>query len=295
MSELSDAVRKNFAEGDRRRDAGLTTPDGVVRFDDIPYGEDAPKWQALDVYRPKNREGETLPVIVSVHGGGWVYGDKAVYQFYCMSLAERGFAVVNFTYRLAPEYKFPASLEDTNLVMHWIRANAAAYGFDTEHVFAVGDSAGAHILGLYCAVCTNPAYAKEYAFRVPEGFSPAAVALNCGKYKIRPQGGEEMTDQLVADFLPEGGTEEELARIDVISHVTSGFPPVFLMTANDDFLKAEAPLLAEKLMECDVPFVYRFYGTKQRRLAHVFHCDVKTKDAAFCNDEECGFFWEHIV
>ncbi|MBR1622682.1 MAG: carboxylesterase family protein, partial [Pseudobutyrivibrio sp.] len=91
MSEVSDMIRKMFAEGDDKRDAGLTTPDDVERFDDIIYGEDT-KWQVLDVYRPKNVQGK-LPVIISVHGGGWVYGDKERYQFYCMSLAERGFVV----------------------------------------------------------------------------------------------------------------------------------------------------------------------------------------------------------
>lgn len=102
---------------------------------------------SLDVYRPKatNIE-EKLPVIVSVHGGGWVYGDKEGYQYYCMSLAQRGFAVVNFSYRLAPESKFPASIIDTNLVFGWILDHAEEYGFDTENIFAVGDSAGAHML-----------------------------------------------------------------------------------------------------------------------------------------------------
>ena len=103
MSEMSDTIRKLFREGDDRRDAGLTTPEGIRRFDDIVYGEDAER-QILDVYRPKDKAG-VLPVIVSVHGGGWVYGDKERYQYYCMDLACRGFAVVNFTYRLAPEYK----------------------------------------------------------------------------------------------------------------------------------------------------------------------------------------------
>lgn len=80
--------------------------------------EQDPRWQILDLYRLKNREGEKLPVIVivSVHGGGWSYGDKERYQYYCTSLTQRGFAIVNFTYRLEPEFKYPASLEDTNLV-----------------------------------------------------------------------------------------------------------------------------------------------------------------------------------
>ena len=183
MSEISEFIRKSFKEGDDKRDAGLTTPEDIIRYDNLLYGED-PKWQVLDVYRPRNREGEKLPVIVSVHGGGWVYGDKERYQYYCMDLAQRGFAVVNFTYRLAPEYQFPAPLEDTNSVFAWVLAHSEEYGLDKEKVFALGDSAGGNILGLYCALCTNKEYAGQFPFHVPEGFAPTAVALNCGDYVV---------------------------------------------------------------------------------------------------------------
>ena len=78
--KTSTIVRKAFAAGNMVRDAGLKTPEDVQRFDNIVYGEDK-VWQSLDVYRPKatNIE-EKLPVIVSVHGGGWVYGDKERYR-----------------------------------------------------------------------------------------------------------------------------------------------------------------------------------------------------------------------
>ena len=89
MSDWTDRVRKSFSEADDIRDAGLSTPPDVFRQDDILYGKD-PVWQRLDVYRPRNSEGP-LPVIVSVHGGGWAYGDKERYQWYCMDLARRGF------------------------------------------------------------------------------------------------------------------------------------------------------------------------------------------------------------
>ena len=102
MSIVSNLVRSSFGRSDAARDAGLATPEDVIRYDDLRYGDDA-QWQVLDVYRPRTAENTPLPVIVSVHGGGWVYGDKAVYQFYCMSLAQRGFAVVNFSYRLTPQ------------------------------------------------------------------------------------------------------------------------------------------------------------------------------------------------
>lgn len=87
MVRISDIIRAEFAEGDNKRDAGLETPENIIRYNDIAYGTES-KWQKLDVYRPKEAAGK-LPVIVSVHGGGWVYGDKERYQFYCMDLAER--------------------------------------------------------------------------------------------------------------------------------------------------------------------------------------------------------------
>ena len=297
MSKTSDMVRQEFKKGDDIRDAGLTTPEDIIRYDDIVYGED-PKWQSLDVYRPKASAGQKLPVIVSIHGGGWVYGDKERYQYYCMSLAQRGFAVVNFTYRLAPENKYPASMEDTNSVFTWILAHGDEYGFDVEHVFAVGDSAGAHILGLYTCICTNPEYAARYSFKTPEGFVPAAIALNCGAYRItlgKGDGTDDLTQLLMADFLPEKGSEAELDLIDVTNHITENFPPTFFMTCPGDFLKEQAQLLAVKLAEKNVQFVYRFYGDAKNPLAHVFHCDMRSEDAQLCNDEECSFFKSFLL
>ncbi|MBQ9809830.1 MAG: hypothetical protein IJM52_01590, partial [Spirochaetales bacterium] len=83
MSRIASLVSKAFAVADRKKNAGLSTPDDIVRFDDISYGPD-PVWNLLDVYRPREAQGK-LPVIIDVHGGGWVYGDKYVYQYYCMS------------------------------------------------------------------------------------------------------------------------------------------------------------------------------------------------------------------
>lgn len=293
MSELSEKIRKEFKEGDDVRDALMTTPEDVQRWDDIVYGHIDRQIQKLDVYRPKQAESDDLPVIISVHGGGWVYGDKERYQYYCMSLAQRGFAVVNFTYRLAPEHKFPAPLEDLNLVCKWVMKRARRYHFDTERIFAVGDSAGAHLLGLYAGICTKPDYAAGFDFEVPENFALTAIALNCGVYAFdREDSSQEMSLELMKDFLPEQGTDEELEKINVLNQITDVYPPVYCMTAVNDFQKFQAPALVEKLMENQVPFVYRVFGDKVNRLGHVFHCDIKTVDAAQCNDAECDFFRE---
>lgn len=290
MSIISNLFQSSFGRSDAARDAGLTTPEDVIRYDDIRYG-DNPDWQVLDVYRPRAAGNNPLPVIVSVHGGGWVYGGKTVYQFYCMSLAQRGFAVVNFSYRLAPGNKFPAQLEDANAVFHWVLDHAGEYGFAPSHIFAVGNSAGANILGLYCAICSDPDYAAQYTFQSPKGFIPRAIALNCGQYQAQPKFlPTDLIHLLIMDFLPKRGSREELEIIDVTAHITGRFPPVFLMTANGDFLKEQAPLLSRKLETVGVPFVYRCYGDAQNKLGHVFHCDVKSETARLCNEEECNFF-----
>jgi acetyl esterase/lipase len=290
MSELSDKIRKMFGDGDTIRDAGLTTPDDVERFDDILYGEDK-KWQVLDVYRPKDKKGEVLPVIVSIHGGGWMYGDKERYQFYCMSLAQNGFAVVNYTYRLAPEFQFPAPIEDANLVFSWIQENGKTYGMDLNNIFAVGDSAGAHQLGMYANVLTNPKYASEFDFTVPNKIKLSGIALNCGAYVIEIDNKEDgMTADIMKEYLPEHGKQYELDRINVVKNLTSDFPPTFFMTCTGDFLLPQAQLLEQGLIQNKIPHVFRFYGDANHELGHVFHCNMKLNIAHKCNKDECDFF-----
>lgn len=292
--KISTIIRTKFAAGDMVRDAGLTTPEDIQRFDNIVYGED-PIWQSLDVYRlKKSGIEEKLPVIVSVHGGGWVYGDKERYQYYCMNLAQRGFAVVNFSYRLAPEAQFPSSLIDTNLVFAWIMEHAEEYGLDTDKIFAVGDSAGGHLLGMYVNLCTNEEYAKkfeEYGISTPKGLKIRAVALNCGQYHIGTEEmKDEMTGNLMKEFLPDGGSEKELDLISVDPYVTEKFPPVYLMTAEEDFLKAQAPILEKVLTEKKIPHEFVCYEGTEKKLGHVFHLNMRSADADRCNNEECEFF-----
>ncbi len=326
---LSDVVRREFKASDDERDRGLTVPADVVRFDDICYVEreqatvgsvengehgleeiseaGISRWQYLDVYRPKTAGDSKLPVIVNVHGGGWIYGDKETYQFYCMDLCRRGFAVVNFSYRLAPEYKFPSQLEDTNMVFHWVLRHAEEYGFDIDRIYAVGDSAGANILALYAIMCTNREYAAKYAFKVPmmpvsddrdasgrmkrrekeRNLVPRAVALNCGFYDVKANKRE--MDGFMKELMPEKELEKELDRICVTKYINEDFPPTFLMTCYGDFLMDQAPLLEKRLKELGIIYESRLYGSEEHPLKHVFHCDIRMEEAKICNDETCRF------
>ena len=158
----------------------------------------------------------------------------------------------------------------------------------------VGDSAGAHNLTLYTCILTNPAYAAKYPFAVPEGFHVKAAALNCGIYQMVRSEKDTMTPAMMKDILPQGGTDEEMALLSGVSYITQNFPPVFIMTSNEDFLNEQPELLTPVLKKLGIPFAYHFYGTKQNPLGHVFHCNIRLKIAQICNDEECSFFRSHI-
>ena len=87
---------------------------------------------------------------------------------------------------------------------------------------------------------------------------------------------------------------KEFRQADEKRDVTADFPPTYLMTAPDDFLKMEAPEFAKKLTEENVPFVYRFYQDAEEQLGHVFHLNLRSKMATICNDEECRFFHSYL-
>jgi acetyl esterase/lipase len=108
---------------------------------DVAYGE-GPR-RRLDVYAPNVRQ-EALPVIVFIYGGSWDSGDKDDYQFLGTALASRGFVTVLPDYRLVPEVRFPAFIEDCAAAVRWTSDHVSEYGGDPRRIVLVGHSAGAY-------------------------------------------------------------------------------------------------------------------------------------------------------
>lgn len=288
---VEDFCASNIID-DTKRSEGLVTPSDIERFDNIFYGPDQ-EVNYLDVYLPKNHEGK-LPVIVSIHGGGWVYGNKDIMQFYCMSLSQKGFAVINFSYRLAPKYKHPTPFIDTNAVFCWLFANAEQYHFDVNNIFAVGDSVGANILALYCCACNDKTFAKKLSIDIPNNFMPRAIGLNCGIYRMKRGEVDALLDSFAEEYFPSRGTEEEYENICVSNHLGKVFPPSFIVTAQGDFLANQAEPFYRLLKSLNADAVYKFYGDENHELKHVFHIDIKLAEARKCNEDECCFFMKHI-
>jgi len=277
---------EEFTKLDNIRDEGLTTPDRIERFDNIDYGSDDNC--LLDIYRLKDVK-RKQPVIVSVHGGGWYYGNKERYQYYCMDLALRGFIVVNFTYHLIPKYKYPYYFNDVVKAFKFVNDNENKYDFDLNKVYAVGDSAGAHMLAQYIIYGTNEEYRK--IMNVDDTFflKPKAIGLNCGIYHFE----NEKSILRKYGFKKETSLEDYFKIMNILPYINEEFPPTFILSSLGDFLLKQQPLLQEMLNKANVENQLNIYGNEENKLFHVFHCHIKEKNAIKANDEECEFFKKH--
>ena len=290
MSLTSHIVRTLFTIGDLKRDLGWVPPTDVEAIENVSYGS-CDKWHLLDLYRPKDAEGK-LPVLLNIHGGAWVYGDKKVYAPYGMYLATQGFAVVNASYRLAPKHTFPAPLEDVGAMVEWVVDHAEDYSLDLSNLFFVGDSAGAHLATAYTAVQLNEAYANSFpGIKVDARFVPKGLLLNCGVFDMEVEWkkqGRALTPFLT-DLLGEKPTIEAVKQMSPAQYITSGFPPVHLTTSNGDFLRKHSYRLKEVLEKKGVEVVFKEYGEKKKPQGHVFHLNLKNKVGQECNADQLEF------
>ena len=122
-------------------------PEGVTAHRDLAYVKDGHRLQALDLFVPARRSGP-VPLIIFVHGGGWIGGTKDNCPPLRAGFTDRGFAVASINYRLSSDAIFPAQIEDCKAAVRWLRAHATEYGLDPEHFAAWGSSAGGQLVAL---------------------------------------------------------------------------------------------------------------------------------------------------
>ncbi len=140
--------------------SGVPTPVAIVR--DVDAGG-----VPCRLYDP--RRGHGAPVLVYVHGGGWIAGSLTTADAACRRLADRsGCAVLSVGYRLAPEATWPAAIEDVETAVSWLRANAEEHGLDASRLAVGGDSAGGNV----AAVLARRARDAGTAVRVPAAGLP---------------------------------------------------------------------------------------------------------------------------
>ncbi len=198
---------------------------------DIAFGSD-PR-QMLDIYKPSNAS--NAPVIVFFYGGSWSSGRRQDYAFAARALAAQGFVVVVPDYRLVPQVKFPAFVEDGAAAVAWTAANIARFGGNPARIGVSGHSAGAYIALLLALD------ARWLQAAGAPGTIKAAVGL-AGPYDFLP-------------FVPGGaadlalGGQPDSAATQPISFASGTAPPVLLLNGDEDttVLPRNATRLADAL------------------------------------------------
>jgi acetyl esterase/lipase len=137
--------------------------DGIEITRELRYGE--ANRNVLDVYRPTAAEwsGRSLPIVLQVHGGGWMVGNKAQQGQPLLSrLVPTGFVGVSVNYRLAPGAVFPAQLIDVKRAIAWVKEHVAEYGGDADRIVITGGSAGGHLASLAALTPNAPEYQPSF-------------------------------------------------------------------------------------------------------------------------------------
>jgi acetyl esterase len=266
------ALKKQFDENAAKTNKALEkyVPQGISAILDQPY--DGSKNASLDVYFPSELEktGKALPVIVWIHGGGWITGDKANVANYCKILAGKGYTTVAINYTLAPEGTYPTPVRQANKALEYLAANAARLHIDPAHFILAGNSAGASVAAQLANAISLPSYAQalEVTPSVPRS-QLSGILLYCGPYDITESNHKEYVQSMDAFLKAYSGTgnyenNSKFATFKVAYYVTATFPPAFISAGNADPLLPSSQDLARKLSAACVKVDTVFFAQEQK-------------------------------
>lgn len=263
---------------DRVEDREIETPGGPL---------------AVRTYLPPNLAEDPAPAVVYFHGGGWVHGDLESHHPLCTLIAQRvPCRLVSVDYRLAPEYPFPAAVDDAVAAFRWVVGNARELRVDPRRVAVMGDSAGGNLAAVVCQ------QVRDQQLRgATEPTSPALQVL------LYP----------VTDRLREGGSYDAFAEGFVLDRDTmkwffrhytgdetglddprlaplragdlSGLPPAIVATAHFDVLRDEGRDYVRALEEAGVDVTHFAYGDQPHAFANMTGVVPSARQAV---DEICS-------
>ena len=270
---IMQMVWRFCAGGDAAKHAVQTPPENIIKVTDIPYVDDGNIFHQLDVYYPDSAayssQIEELPVIIDIHGGGWMYGDKDLNEYYCLELANRGFIVFNISYRLVPDVTVNEQLQDCALALQWISQHIAEYPANPNNIMLTGDSAGG-MLAVYSAVLLQSPELRDTFEVVDGGLDIAALTLTSPVAFMKDGGAFSVYTKVMWGDYKDKATCNYMDLDKIVSF--ANLPPTYLITSDGDSLAREQThraydLLSESGVEATIVDYENLGGKKQ---PHVF-------------------------
>ena len=197
----------------------------------------------LDLFLPRLKYGKSMPVIVWIHGGGWIEGDKN--DSPALELARQGFATASINYRLAPEATFPAQIRDCKRAIAWIRKHGPEYGIDPDRIGVWGLSSGGHLAALLATTSGTKLFEEDLPASEKGSTAISACCDWSGPTDLINFREQCPPDAVYSTFQPAdlvdrllGGPVQEneaLAReASPITYASENCPPILIMHAAED-------------------------------------------------------------
>lgn len=262
-------------------------PTDIASIENQQYKSDD-KDAFLDVYFPESatKSDSLLPVIIWVHGGGWISGNKQQLTNYCKILAGYGYTVVAIDYSIAPGKKYPTPVFQTNDALSYVIKNFVRFHINPNKIFVGGDSGGAHIAAQIANCVASATYAKM--LKITPSITRKqliGMILFCGPYDVHDVNMEGEFSSFLKTILwsysgdKNFSTNKFFESASVIRYITHNFPPAFISAGNADPLAPQsyafAKALSEKKVITDTLFFPKGHSPQ---LPHEYQFNLNTDD-----------------
>ncbi len=271
--KIMQAFWGRCAINDQKTHSKQTAPADIKAIKDIQY-EDNDIWHRLDVYYPSDIDINTdkLPVVIDIHGGGWMYATKELNEYYCKCIAKRGYTVFSMNYRLVPDVTVEGQLSDVMSAIDWIFENMSSYPADQNKVMLTGDSAGGQLASYAAVLLQSQDLKKIFSIDTIDRrinalllTSPVAYMRTSGFMKI-------YTEKLWGLDYKKNGLYQYMDISDVMDFAQN-FPPTYLITSSGDILARSQThrlydLLEERAIKSEI---VDYPAVNGKSLPHVFN------------------------
>ena len=279
---------------------------GIIRVQNIAYHDESEEFNVGDLFFRRDifDDGQKHPVMLYLHGGGFIKGDKDYRITNSEFFAHHGYFVFNVDYRMPPDVELDENFADIIRALNYIETLSKYCNIDTKKVVISGDSSGAYLSSMLEALATNDDLRER--FQLPEiKIKPAALALMCGIFDLRKlettpniMGIVSKTLSMILGFNVKrdysNTTEyEHIDYISPISFVNEKWAPVFITWAEDDLLCIDqGKPMAEKFEAFDIK--HKKFVVDGLLNNHCYHLNMKFKIAKRCMNK-CVHFLNAVL
>ena len=243
--------------------------EGVREYRDIPYQNRSGKELLLDIFEPEDKaEDAELPVIVNIHGGALIEGDKKYSAGFCKQFAKRGFLVFSLEYRLVPDVRVYEQFDDVCAGIDFVGKTLVEFNVDFRRIFVMGESAGAYLATYVAAMKNSEVLQKAIGYAPPRIRFKAMGFIGGMFYTTRK---DKLGKMLADSFYGNDERSKAMAEFTNPEHpeIIYNIPPCYLITSKADMIERYTLDFAGELGNKGIEHKLRHMGSDPK-LKHAF-------------------------